>query len=156
MGLGLHKRRRIPVGRIIVGFSEGLCPREVSSVTHYKLIILCETLWRPSKLFVLICTGSAYRLILCTIFCVCFHRLSAQSFRVKVMMYKWQNISTSSVYNAHTVCTVLRFGGHGVTKRGCNENLQKYSLLISLYLSFRLLLRMQELATRCTDFRGVC
>jgi len=50
------------------------------------------------------------------------------------------------------VCTVLRFAGRGVTKRGCKENLQKYSLLISVHLSFRLLLRMQELATRCTDF----
>ena len=50
------------------------------------------------------------------------------------------------------MCTVLRFGGRGVTKRGFNENLQKYSLLISLYMSFRRLLRIQELATRCTDF----
>lgn len=52
--------------------------------------------------------------------------------------------------------TVLRFGGRGVTKRSWNENLQKYSLLISLYLSFRLFLRMQELATRCTDFNEYC
>jgi len=54
------------------------------------------------------------------------------------------------------VYTVLRFGGRGVTKRSWNENLQKYSLLISLYLSFRLFLRMQELATRCTDFNEYC